>query len=141
MADHVFAALVAFGVSGLVIDAGVKIMPKPQTSDFFAVQSVRAVRAGDTADLWVDRQIIRPVHMRATVRVLQWSRAGWREHCIAIGPAMQYAPDRVLDQPVTLDFWTWGQCPTIPEGRVQIETTWAPIAPGMVPVTVTAEVM
>ena len=51
-----------------------------------------------------------------------------------------YQPDAVLDQPVTLTWWTLGRCPVVPPGPSRIVTTWSPTARDMQPVTHITEV-
>ncbi len=136
VADTVFAMMVAAGVTGLAVDSMVKVAPKPVTADFFDVREIKAERDGSGALLWIDRDIHRAVYMAATVRIMAQMDSGWREYCIADGPTILYNPAAVLDQPVTLDWWSFGQCPSLPPQRAMIETTWAPRDPALDPVTV-----
>jgi hypothetical protein len=138
--DTIFASIVALGVAGLTIDGAVSILPKPRTSQFFEVQSVRAERDGVTAQLWVDRIIKAPVHMSYTVRVQEWTPGGWRQFCRADGGPFLYDPEATIDRPVSLDWWTNGICPVLPDGRARIVTTWQPQFKGAVAVSYTAEV-
>jgi hypothetical protein len=86
--------------------------------------------------------------VRAAVKVplrqhefeMQATPQGWRQFCKAQSNPILYQPDSVLDQPVTLDWWTDGKCAILPEGRTRIMTTWAPLARGLEPVTFTSEV-
>lgn len=140
IADGVFALAVAMGVSGLVVDGVVRMVPDPQTDTYFHVESVRAVRRGDTADLWVDRSIHSPLHMTFSVRIMQQTDGGWREFCAVQSDPILYQPDAVIDHPVTLDWWTRGECASLPDGPARIVTTWAPTARNLQPVTYIAEV-
>ena len=138
--DGAFAIAVAMGVSGLMIDGVVSIVPDPQTSSLFEVHSIEAARHGDTASLWVDRTIHSPLHMAFSVRVMEGGPSGWREACSMQSVPILYMPDAILDQPVTLDWWTHGKCPKVPEGPARIVTTWAPTGRGLQPVTYTVEI-
>ena len=134
--DAIYGLAVSIGVVGLVTDSVVKLAPPPVTADFFEVAEVRADRDGDTVSLWVDREIHRAIYMAASVRVLQPTPSGMQQVCIADGPTILYRPEAVMPQPVDLDWWTWGHCPILPEGRTVIETTWTPRDPALDPVTV-----
>lgn len=133
--DTVYALMVAAGVTGLAVDSMVKVAPKPVTADFFDVREIKAERAGSGALLWVDRDIHRAVYMAATVRIMAQTNSGWREYCISDGPTILYNPAAVLDQPVTLDWWSFGKCPYLPPHRAMIETTWVPRDGSLEPVT------
>lgn len=110
------------------------------TEAYFEPVAMRAERDGQTARLWVDRIIHRPIHMRYTVRVMASDPQGWHEVCMAQGGPILYEPGNVLRQPVSLEWWTGGQCATLPSGRARIVTTWAPTPPGLQPVTLAVEV-
>jgi len=135
VADTVFAMMVAAGVTGLAVDSMVKVAPKPVTADFFEVREIKAERAGSGALLWIDRDIHRAVYMTASVRVMQPTRRGVEQVCIADGPTILYRPEAVTPQPVDLGWWTWGHCPILPDGRTVIETTWTPRDGSLEPVT------
>ena len=134
--DAIYGLAVSIGVVGLVTDSVVKLAPPPVTADFFEVAEIRAEREGDTASIWVNRTVHRAIYMTATVRVMQPTRRGVEQVCIADGPTILYRPEAVMPQPVDLDWWTWGHCPMLPEGRTVIETTWTPRDPALEPVTV-----
>lgn len=138
--DTAYALVVALGLSGLAIDGVVRIIPKPETSDLFEVHSIRAERDGNTAQLWIDRTVHVPVTIAPVVRVMEWTDAGWRQYCFATVPPFEYSPDTVLDQPVPLTWWTWGQCPVIPPGRVKLIATWTPQVIGAEPFSYSVEV-
>lgn len=134
--DAIYGLAVSIGVVGLVTDSVVKLAPPPVTADFFEVAEIRAERNGDDAAIWVDRIIHRSIYMTASVRVMQPTPHGMQQVCIADGPTILYRPEAVMPQPVDLDWWTWGHCPMLPEGRTVIETTWTPRGPALEPVTV-----
>lgn len=138
-APMVAAVAVASGIFQ-VAHTGLSQMHPPEVATYFEVSSIRAERQGDGARLWVDRTIHLPVHMSYTVRVMERTAQGWREYCEAQNGPFLYQPDAVLDQPVSLSWWTGGKCDTLPEGRARIVTTWAPTIKGVEPVSYTVEV-
>lgn len=140
ISDGLFALAVAMGVSGLVVDGVVSLVPEPKTQSLFEVHEIKAVRKDDTADLWVNRTIHEPLHMAFSVRLLQRFAGGWSEFCFMESKPFLYMPDAVIPQPVTLDWWTHGKCPTLPDGPARIVTTWAPAGRGLMPVTYTVEI-
>lgn len=129
--------LFALGGSAFTIDGIVSLIPTPATRDYFEVHAIRGERHDDTAMLWVDRTIKAPVHMGYIVRVHEWTAAGWRQYCRAAGPTILYKPDTILDQPVSLDWWSDGICPTLPDGPARIVTTWQPTFKDAAPLTYT----
>jgi hypothetical protein len=139
MNDLAFNFASALAVAGSAFVGLTHIVPRPILSDYFDVAKLTAVRQGNTALLTVDRTIKQPLHMGFTVRVLAEGREGWVEHCAMTSGTILYQPGRSLPDPVTLDWWTWGRCPTLPAGRALIETTWAPEG-GLAPLTMTIEV-
>ena len=80
--------------------------------------------AGAHVVLEIDREIRR--HFTAEWRVLvrrhEMTR-GWVVVCTASGGG-NYRPDAILPQPLTLDWWTDGQCPYPPAGQIMISTVW-----------------
>lgn len=114
--------------------------PAPTTQDFFQVHSITAERFEQTAILQVDRDILAPIEMSFAVRVMEWTGAGWREHCSMASGVIEYQPGTELPDPVTLSWWTWVECPLLPDGRAQIRTTWTPADDRLAPVSVTTEV-
>lgn len=135
MNDLAFNFASALAVAGSAFVGLSHIVPRPNLADFFEVENLVAVREGDTALLQVSRTIKQPLHMSFTVRILGDGREGWEEHCAMTSGVILYQPGRSLPDPVTLDWWTWGRCPTIPAGPAMIETTWAP-AGGLPPLTI-----
>lgn len=140
MKDLVFPFAIATGFAMMGVDTAVTVLPRAALDDFFAVQSVIATRQGDTAILEVHRQILHPIHMGFNVRIQSLGEKGWHETCAMQAGPILYQPDAALPEPVTLDWWTWGECPTLPEGKARIVTTWIPEPKGMESVTVVSEV-
>ena len=139
MNDMAFNFASALAVAGSAFVGLTHLVPRPNLADYFEVTKLDAVRQGDTAILHVARTIKQPIYMGFTVRVLADGREGWVEHCAMSSGTILYQPGRVLPDTVDLDWWTWGQCKTLPEGRALIETTWSPNG-GLPPKTVTIEV-
>lgn len=79
---------------------------------------------GSHVVLEIDREIRRPftAQWRVLVRRFEPSQ-GWVVVCAASGGG-DYRPDAALPQPLTLDWWTDGQCPHPPEGRIMVSTVW-----------------
>lgn len=138
--DMIFALSISWAAFGMAIPTAVKLAPTPQTGDLFAVENIRAERDGETLALYVTREIKAPVHMAANVRVMRREGTRWIQDCSATGPTTLYMPDAELEQPVSLSWWTWGQCEAVPDVPLRIVTTWQPTAPGMQPVTHVTEV-
>ncbi len=139
MNDMAFNFASALAVAGSAFVGLTHVVPRPQLTDYFEVTKLSAERAGQGAVMHVDRVIKQPLHMGFTVRVLTEGHEGWVEHCAMTSGTILYQPGRALPDPVTLDWWTWGRCPTLPAGRAMIETTWSPEG-GLDPLTVTIEV-
>ncbi len=139
MNDLAFNFVSALAVAGSAFVGLTHVVPRPQLSDYFEVKQMEATRQGRSAVLQVDRVIKQPIHMGFTVRVLREGYEGWVEHCAMSSGTILYQPGRTLPEPVTLDWWTWGRCPTLPPGKAMIETTWAPEG-GLDPLTVIVEV-
>lgn len=135
-----FPFAIAIGVGLMGVDTAVTLMPKPSLDAFFRVDSITAERVGDTAVLHVNREILHPLHMTFSVRVKAKGAHGWVETCAMTSGVILYQPDAELPQPITLDRWTWGRCPELPEGPAMIVTTWAPDSPALEPLTVITEV-
>ena len=129
-----FSMALALTSIGAGLPAVVNLIPQPQTGDYFEVRDIALERPDR---LYVDRAIKRPVDMSFRVRVQERVPGGWRTVCEGRDGPIHYDPGTVLDQPVTLEWWTNGECVTLPEGQARVITTWTPI--GMDPVTVIAE--
>ena len=138
--NFVYTVMVASGLVGAAMTHTVPLMPRPGLERYFEVQSVTAERDGGKVLLHVSRQIHAPITIAYAVRVFTMTREGAVLICAAQGGPFRYRTDAVMPNPVTLDWWTNGQCPDAPPGQVQIETTWDAIAPDYPPITVTAEV-
>lgn len=138
--DMIYAMLVASGLSSAVVVQVIPHMPRPELHDFYTVESVTAKRAGSSAVLNVVRTIRQPLLMSYAVRVFMVGADGAWPICTAEGGPFQYRPDAVLPDPITLAWWTDGECIILPPGRIEIETTWDPIVPDFPPISVTTEV-
>jgi hypothetical protein len=138
--NMIYTMLVATGLAGSATLQVIPMLPKPEASDYFEVRSVTAERQGDTAILHVDREIKKPLMMSFDVRVFMIQPQGAWLICTAQGGPYQYRPDAILPHPVTLKWWTNGACDALPEGRIEIETTWDPIVPDFDPVSITTGV-
>jgi hypothetical protein len=79
--------------------------------------------AGQPVTITIDRVIKRPFVADWNVAVRAATETGWRIVCTADGGG-EYRTDAVLPSPLTLDWWTDGECATLPEGRYQITTLW-----------------
>jgi hypothetical protein len=140
VSDMIYALSIAAALTGQAFTELARHVPAVQTADFYEIKSISAVREGDTARLVVDRQVKREIPMSYAVRVFQIDDRGAHLLCIAEHGPYMYRPDAVLPDDVTLDWWTDGDCRHIPPGRVEIETTWQPKLPGLLPVSVTVPV-
>lgn len=131
----------ALAIAGSTFMSIVQVMPKPSTADYFEVGYVTGQRMDGTAELTVDRAIKAPLHMRFSVRVMEQQARGWSQFCaMSSDAAILYQPDAVLPEPVTLEWWTWGECPALPEGPARIITTWTPTDAGFQPVTAITDI-
>ena len=133
-----FAITLVFAMMG--VDTAVSVLPRAATDDFFTVQSVTVERAGAGAVLNVDRTIKRPIHMEFAVRIMGRGKSGWVETCTTQSGPILYLPDAELPDLITLDWWTWGKCPNLPEGPARVITTWIPEPQGLGPVSIVSEV-
>lgn len=79
--------------------------------------------AGAAVVMEVDREVRRPFTADWRVLVRRWTGEGWLIVCTASGDG-DYRPDDVLPSPLTLDWWTDGQCPHPPEGQIMVSTVW-----------------
>ena len=135
MNDMAFNFVSALAVAGSAFVGMTHIVPRPSLSDYFEVDKLEAHRVGKTAVLDVQRTIKQPLHIGFTVRVMAEGPEGWVEHCAMTSGTILYQPGRALPRPVTLDWWTWGRCPDLPDGPAMIETTWQPEG-GLEPLTI-----
>lgn len=117
------------------------------TADYFEPLDIDAFRVGDTAAIYFNRTIHRPVTMSFTVRVMELTPNGWSQFCHMEGPPIEYIPTAVLfdknapmNGSVGLDWWTYGKCAKLPDGDAQIWTTWEPKQVGLLPVSIKVDV-
>ena len=80
--------------------------------------------SGEPIIMVVDREIKRPVYGSWTVTVREQGEGGWALQCVASGSG-DYHPNAILPDPLTLDWWTDGQCDTLGPGTYFVTTTWA----------------
>ena len=139
MNDMAFNFISALCVAGSAFVGLSHVVPRPVLSDYFEVKKLEFHREGETAILDFEREIKQPIHMGFTVRVMKEGREGWIEDCAMTSGVILYQAGRDLPDPVDLDWWTWSRCPTLPSGKVLIETTWTP-AGGLPPLTIAREV-
>lgn len=94
-------------------------------SYWFEVRSVlvSSVKQGDPVTMVVERNIKRPFRGDWDVTIRQWDGAGWVTYCNANG-ASNYRPDARFPVPLTLKWWTDGQCTNFDNGRYKVTTTW-----------------
>jgi hypothetical protein len=86
---------------------------------------------GDDVLMIVNRTIKRQVFGEWTVTVRAQQENGWSIYCVARGES-DYSPLAVLPDPLTLDWWTYGQCEPPPPGTYFVTTTWA-FSPAWIP--------
>ena len=72
----------------------------------------------------VGRSINRPFVGHWSVLVRSWSGESWDIYCAAQGSS-DYRPSAVLPVPLTLNWWTNGQCHTPDTGTYFIATIWS----------------
>jgi len=97
----------------------------PTASYWMTVGRVTAFDApfGASVVMEVDRSIRRPFTAEWRVLVRRHDGLGWQIVCTARGGG-NYRPDASLPSPLTLDWWTDGQCPSPPPGQIMVSTTW-----------------
>lgn len=83
------------------------------------------VPAGAEVVLLVDREIRRKIYGRWTVTVRRVENGGWMLHCPPAYGSGDYHTQAVLPNPLTLAWWTEGQCDITEPGMYFISTTWA----------------
>ena len=74
--------------------------------------------------LFVEREIRRPAVGRWVVTVRRATEGGWTLHCPPAHGQSDYKPDSIFPEPLTLEWWTEGQCSVTEPGRYFISTTW-----------------
>lgn len=132
--------MISLGWAGLTLDTAVSFAPRATLENFFEVHSIEAERVGNTAVLRVDREIHAPINMAYTVRVMAVENGKYQQVCKASSNSFLYMPQAELPDQITLDWWTDGECPELPDGPSQIITTWDPDPQGLDALTVIAEV-
>jgi hypothetical protein len=78
---------------------------------------------GETPKLDVDRTIRRPFFGYWTLSVREVTPNGITQVCEADGKS-RYRLDAALPDPITLDWWSTGQCSVIERGQYIVTTTW-----------------
>jgi hypothetical protein len=93
---------------------------------WYSVRSVVVLDSVVGADVLmrVDRAIHRPFVGQWSVLVRRLNADGaWEIVCDAQGRS-NYRPDAALPSPLTLEWWTAGQCSNPPAGKLLISTIW-----------------
>ena len=118
-------------VTFLIFQAGVLLWP---TSYWITVDRLFAFDTpkSERVVLEVDREIHRRFIGEWSVVVRVHVEDGWKVWCTASGKG-DYVPDASLPDPLTLHWWTGGQCETPPPGRYYIATVWAIFGRGPLP--------
>jgi hypothetical protein len=80
-------------------------------------------RHGEQIVMTVDRQVHHAFRGHWSVTVRQWDGAGWVTYCNAQGSS-NYRADARFPVPLTLKWWTDGQCYDLSPGRYRITTRW-----------------
>ena len=105
-----------------------------------AVTFVHDAQVGAPVFMDVEREIRRPFLAEWTVIVRKLENNGWSVACTAHGKG-NYLPGAALPDPLTLEWWTDGQCSHPPPGRLYLTTIWRIDGPaGKRPVVVTSNV-
>ena len=99
----------------------------PTASFYFTANHMMVPDSPQGADvvLFVDREVKRPVYGRWTVTVRRYEGNGWALACPPARGSSDYFPQASLPDPLTLGWWTDGQCSITEPGRYFITTTWA----------------
>jgi len=97
----------------------------PPASYWFSVRQVAIFDApvGAAVVMEVDRTIARPFTAEWRILVRRLDGDQWEVVCAARGGG-DYRPDAKLPSPLTLDWWTEGQCGQPPEGSIMVSTVW-----------------
>jgi len=134
------AAALAAGYFGIGVLSLNDALPRPPLGPVITVHHLAAARDGDTARIDYSRTIHRAAEMTYSVRVMTRDDAGAHQVCaMSLGPIL-YSPDAQLPPEIDLAWWTNGECPALPLGRVEIWTTWAPEDDGVPKLTIITEV-
>lgn len=99
----------------------------PPASYYFDANHMQVADAPAGAEiiLFVDREIKRPVYGRWTVTVRKQTDDGWELACVPARGVSDYFPQAKLPDPLTLSWWTDGQCTLAEPGKYFITTTWS----------------
>jgi hypothetical protein len=135
-----FPFAIALIVSMMGVDTAVSVLPRAGLESFYVARSVTAERVGNTAHLTVNREVKRPIHMGFVVRVFEKAERGWAQVCFSEHGPFLYTPEDDEPDPITMDWWTVGDCPVLPPGPARIVTTWTPEPQGMGSVSIVTEV-
>jgi len=71
----------------------------------------------------VDRTIHRQFVADWSVVVREYRAGAWIVYCTGRGTS-NYRPEAALPEPLTLEWWTDGACPTLEPGRYMVSTIW-----------------
>ena len=85
--------------------------------------NVSDAQKGEPVVMAVDRSIHRAFRGHWSVTVRQWDGAGWVTYCNAQGSS-NYRADARFPVPLTLKWWTDGQCYDLSPGRYKLTTRW-----------------
>lgn len=80
-------------------------------------------KAGEPIVMHAQRAIKRPFRATWQVTVRQWSPWGLIAYCNASGTS-NYAVDAAYPDPLTLDWWTGGECAFLEPGAYLVDTSW-----------------
>jgi hypothetical protein len=102
---------------------GLHIFPRSEHWAEFRSMVIADAPVGDSVVMSVDRSIYRPVFGEWVVVVRRQRDDGWAVYCTAQGQS-DYQPDAVFPYPLTLNWWTEGQCSLNNPGLYFVTTTW-----------------
>ena len=102
---------------------GLHIFPRSGHWVEFRSMVVADAPLGDPVIMQVDRTIHRPTFGDWHVVVRRQLAGGWGIDCTASG-ASDYFPGSALPDPLTLEWWTEGQCALTQPGLYFVTTTW-----------------
>jgi hypothetical protein len=135
-----FNFAVALAASGIAVVTGAELLPRPALADYFEVSQFEVIRTDEGPQVLFDRKIKAPIVMGFTVRVMERRGDGYLQTCKMEAAPFQYSPQAQLPDPITLDWWTDGECADLPDGPARIYTTWLPAVVGMQPLVVYSDV-
>lgn len=116
---HRFQAI-PWAVAGLLLP--VLMWPASWWFEVRAVD-VKSAHFGEPVEMAVDRSINRSFAGKWSVTVRQWDGSGWVAWCNATGQS-NYREGARFPVPLTLKWWTDGQCTPLPAGRYKLTTAW-----------------